>query len=398
MTRRAGAAGRPGDHLAGPNSTLSGGAGDDTINASQGGDVLTGGAGADRFAFAREPWSPDRITDFALGTDKLDLSALLQAAGYTGSDPVADHYISFLSDGTGGTKLLFDHDAAGPSPQWPNYIIQLDHVASAGLTWSALSGGAAPPPPPPPASPTVSIGPASVSHAEGASGATAYSFTLTRTGSTTSAGSVSWSVSGAGGNAATAADFVGGALPQGSTSFAAGETSKTITVNVAGDSAVEPDETFAVTLSNPVGLTVQTATATGVIVNDDAAGGGAGQVITSPGPNSTLSGGAGDDTINASQGGDVLTGGAGADRFAFANEPWSPDRITDFALGTDKLDLSALFQRPATPAPIRWPTATSASWTTARAGPSCCSTTTVPGPVPSGGTTSSTWTMWPPRA
>jgi len=132
----------------GPSSTLTGGAGDDTIIASQGGDVLTGGAGADKFSFPGEPWSPDRITDFALGTDKLDLSALFQKAGYTGSNPVADHYITFLDDGAGGTKLLFDHDGTGPSPQWGNYVIQLDHVSAGGLTWAQLTTGGATAPPP----------------------------------------------------------------------------------------------------------------------------------------------------------------------------------------------------------------------------------------------------------
>ena len=125
----------------GPGSTIMGGAGDDTIIGSQGDDVLTGGAGADKFSFPGEPWAPDRITDFQVGTDRLDLSQLLQKAGYTGSDPIADHYITLLDDGAGGTKLLFDHDGTGPSPQWPNYIIQLDNVSSAGLTWGELSGG-----------------------------------------------------------------------------------------------------------------------------------------------------------------------------------------------------------------------------------------------------------------
>jgi len=64
--------------------------------------------------------------------------------------------------------------------------------------------------------------------------------------------------------------FTGGAFPTGTVSFAAGETSKTITVNVAGDSTVEPTENFTVTLSNPsAGTTIGTATATATILNDD---------------------------------------------------------------------------------------------------------------------------------
>ncbi|WP_375781797.1 Calx-beta domain-containing protein, partial [Microcystis aeruginosa] len=67
-------------------------------------------------------------------------------------------------------------------------------------------------------------------------------------------------------------DFVGGVLPSGVVSFAAGETSKVITVNVQGDTTVEPDENFTVTLSNATnGTTITTATATGTIENDDVA-------------------------------------------------------------------------------------------------------------------------------
>lgn len=47
------------------------------------------------------------------------------------------------------------------------------------------------------------------------------------------------------------------------------ETTKTIFVPIIGDTLVEQDETFSLTLSNPVGATITTATATGTILNDD---------------------------------------------------------------------------------------------------------------------------------
>ena len=114
---------------AAPGSVLTGGAGADTLNASQGADTLTGGAGADHFVFQKEPWAPAHITDFTPGTDVLDLRALFTAAGYKGADPVADHYLSFVSDGAGGTKVLFDPDGAGTAHAWPDYIIDLEKVA-----------------------------------------------------------------------------------------------------------------------------------------------------------------------------------------------------------------------------------------------------------------------------
>lgn len=60
-------------------------------------------------------------------------------------------------------------------------------------------------------------------------------------------------------------------LPSGIVIFAVGETSKTISVTVVGNTAVEPDETFMVSLSAPsIGLVIGTATVIGTIRNDDA--------------------------------------------------------------------------------------------------------------------------------
>jgi Ca2+-binding RTX toxin-like protein len=210
----------------GPGSSVTAGAGDDTINASHGADTLTGGAGHDTFAFAALPWNAGKITDFAVGTDRLDLSKIFAASGYSGSDPIADGRMTLASDGAGGTTVYFDRDAAG-SGDWPFQVTTLQGVSASGLTWAQLSGGATgggggEPPPPPPSS-------------------------------------------------------------------------------------------------------------------------GEGKVYTSPAPGSTVTAGAGDDTINASQGADTLTGGAGHDSFAFAALPWSAGKITDFAVGTDRLDLSKIF-------------------------------------------------------
>ncbi|MBW4441271.1 MAG: DUF4347 domain-containing protein [Plectolyngbya sp. WJT66-NPBG17] len=56
--------------------------------------------------------------------------------------------------------------------------------------------------------------------------------------------------------------------------FGAGETKKTITVNVLGDTQFEGDETFQVTLSNPTNATIQTNSATVAIAEDDTPPGG----------------------------------------------------------------------------------------------------------------------------
>jgi hypothetical protein len=113
--------------------------------------------------------------------------------------------------------------------------------------------------------PTVSIAATNAAQLEGNSGATAFTFTVSRSASS-SASSVSWAVSG---TAVDGSDFSGGELPSGTVSFAAGETSKVLTVNVRGDLNQESDEAFVVTLSNPAGCALGTSSAPGTLQNDD---------------------------------------------------------------------------------------------------------------------------------
>ncbi len=75
--------------------------------------------------------------------------------------------------------------------------------------------------------------------------------TVTRTGSTAAASTVAFAVAGAGANPAGGRRLHRRGFPTGTVSFAAGETTKTITVNVAGDSTVEPNENFTVDVVQP---------------------------------------------------------------------------------------------------------------------------------------------------
>lgn len=100
--------------------------------------------------------------------------------------------------------------------------------------------------------------------AEGDSGTTEFTFTVTRSGDISAAASVDYGVSGD----VEAADF-GGTLPAGTVSFAAGEASATITLAVSGDEILENDESFTVSLSNPVGGNIAAGSAEGQILNDD---------------------------------------------------------------------------------------------------------------------------------
>lgn len=139
------------------------------------------------------------------------------------------------------------------------------------------------------------LGSASATKAEGGAGATTpYSFTVIRNGDPSMAQNVSWSVSGSGVSAASASDFSGGVLPSGTLSFAAGQTSKTITINVAGDTAAELNESFAIRLSNATGgASIASSAAFATILNDDSTSGLHAPVLTvadkSVKPKSTLS-------------------------------------------------------------------------------------------------------------
>ncbi|HYD65498.1 Calx-beta domain-containing protein, partial [Azospirillum sp.] len=154
--------------------------------------------------------------------------------------------------------------------------------------------------------PVLTIAATDAHKAEGTGSTTPFTFTVTRSGNTNASASVDYTVTGTGANPADAADF-GGTMPSGTVSFGVGESSKTVTLNVAGDGTVEPDETFAVTLSNPVGMSIGSGTATGTIQNDDSAGG----AITGTSGPDYLSGGASADVLYGLDGNDTLDGGGG---------------------------------------------------------------------------------------
>ncbi|MFM6670131.1 MAG: Calx-beta domain-containing protein, partial [Dolichospermum sp.] len=187
------------------------------------------------------------------------------------------------NDINGGDGDLFDSPApVGPynadlsvfnntsgNGTWSLYAFddfQFLDVGSIAGGWSLTIGTAST------TTPTLAIAATNANQTEGNSGSKAFTFTVTRAVNTTGANNVNWAVTGSGTSAANATDFVGGVLPSGTVSFAAGETSKVITVNVQGDTTVEPNEDFTVTLSNPTnGATITTATAIGTIQNDDVA-------------------------------------------------------------------------------------------------------------------------------
>ena len=117
-------------------------------------------------------------------------------------------------------------------------------------------------------SPTLSIG--DVSLAEGNSGTKTATFTVSLSGA--AAGAVTYDIATSNGTATAGSDYVASSLT--GQSIAAGQTSKTFVVTINGDTTVESDETFNVTVSNVAGATIADGSAIGTIANDDTSGGG----------------------------------------------------------------------------------------------------------------------------
>ena len=90
-------------------------------------------------------------------------------------------------------------------------------------------------------------------------------FTVSLSPATTQTGAVSYATGDV-----TATAGVDYAASSGVLSFAAGVTGRTLAVPVIGDVAVEPDETFRVTLLSPSGVTIADGEGLGTISDDDA--------------------------------------------------------------------------------------------------------------------------------
>ncbi|MGK7925832.1 MAG: Calx-beta domain-containing protein, partial [Spirulina sp.] len=111
------------------------------------------------------------------------------------------------------------------------------------------------------AAPTLSIGDVTVIENAGTA-----SFTVSLSAASGKAISVDYAT--ANDTATAGSDYTN---TSGTLNFAAGETSKTVTVNIANDTLDEADETFFVTLSNPSNATFADSQGIGTLTDDDAA-------------------------------------------------------------------------------------------------------------------------------
>ncbi|MDL5595582.1 retention module-containing protein [Bacillus subtilis] len=107
------------------NDILNGGGGDDLLIGGMGNNTLTGGPGADTFQWLKGNSGHDTVTDFTPGTDKLDLSQLLQ--GENGTAASLDDYLHFTVTGS-GASVVTTIDVSAMAGATPNQTIDLAGV------------------------------------------------------------------------------------------------------------------------------------------------------------------------------------------------------------------------------------------------------------------------------
>jgi Ca2+-binding RTX toxin-like protein len=168
-------------------------------------------------------------------------------------------------------------------------------ISEGSATGTIQNDDGAPPPP------SMSIGDVTV--AEGNTGTTAATFTVTL--SNAAASDVTAHFQTTDGTATAPADY---ASKSGTVTVLAGHTTGTLTVSVVGDRLKEPEETFTVSVSAPSGATVTDGQATGTVHDLTDA-----YTIVGTNGDDTIGGTAGKDTICGLKGVDVLRGRGGAD-------------------------------------------------------------------------------------
>jgi aryl-phospho-beta-D-glucosidase BglC (GH1 family) len=107
---------------------------------------------------------------------------------------------------------------------------------------------------------------ADTSVTEGNSGTTSLTFTVKLSAASTKAVTVAYATADQ--TATAGSDYQ---ATSGTLTFAPGETQKTLSVLVIGDTTYEPDETLLLNLTNPSGATLGRGQAVGKIINDDTA-------------------------------------------------------------------------------------------------------------------------------
>ncbi len=228
-----------------------------TITESDGGTHVTEGGLSDSYeiALGSSPTAPVDITVTAGSSQSLvslndvDFSPVLAISDITDTTPRTVYVRAFDDDVVEGDhQSTITHVVTSTGSDYDGVAIV---PVVAGITDNDVL-------------PTLSIDSVSVDEGDAPATTTA-SFTITLTPASGRTVTVNYAT--VDGTAETAdGDYT---ATSGTLVFAAGQTTKTINVTVLGDDVSEPDETFAVNLSDPSEATILTGVGVGEIRNDD---------------------------------------------------------------------------------------------------------------------------------
>lgn len=232
---------------------LSGGMANDILVGGSGVDVLSGGGGADTFIFDETDLGEDTITDFNPEEgDVIDLSGVL-----SGESGLVDDYVQFSS---GATNTVLALNLDGNGAVFTNLVVTLSNVqiTDAGayeliLNGDVLAGDLTLMP-----RVTVVAGDAEASENGDNSG----TFVVTRSGSLSSALTVTVSF---GGSAENGIDY---SSLNTTVSFAPGIREVTLTVDPFADSFVEPSETVQIVILPGSGYVLHNDTLASLTIYD----------------------------------------------------------------------------------------------------------------------------------
>jgi len=309
-------------NIAGSGNSLAnviiGNEGANTLTGGVGKDTLTGGSDVDTFVFATgdtgaTAGTRDLITDFVVGTDKIDLSGIDANTGVAGQDAFRFLGTAAFDGAAGALHTVFD--AANNLT-----VVEGDTNGDGTADFAiALSGNLT----------------------LGAGDFTAASLMLPQvlTGdgnaNTLTGGAMNDTLTGNGGD-----DILDGG--KGADQMTGGTGNDTYSVDNAGDVVTELANEGTDLVRSRINYTL------GANVENLTLETGAGNLsATGNALNNTIIGNDGNNTITGGSGLDTLTGGAGVDTFVFGAGDTSAvyaqrDIITDFTVGTDKIDLSGI--------------------------------------------------------
>jgi hypothetical protein len=201
--------------------------------------------------------------------------------------------------------------------------------------------------------PSINLSPNGQTAVEGLTSPQNLSYTVSLSSSSTQTITVQYST--ANGTALAGSDYT---ATTGTLTFNPGVTNKTISIPILNNSVNEANETFTVKLTSPTNAILGgTATVTNTITDTLSASttttlaanvenllltGTTAIYGTGNAGNNVITGNSAANTLDGKAGIDTLTGGTGTDTFVFQfgqSLVANSDRITDFAIGTDKIDL-----------------------------------------------------------